>query len=387
MQALESPTARIDSRHEALPAPRWTACGDPRAEARIRDDLRQIAEDARGRLGTELIAWLLVGSYARAEGGVVDRNGALGPANDYDLVAVVRSKTAEVRAALHAMEKTWSERTGVAVDVWPLERKALESPPATLFWLDVAQGAGRVLVGDDRILASVRKLCARDVPHEEIARLLANRAVGLALSRLDRQGAREEGPVVREGAIRHAQKAILACGDAQLLLVNRYPGTVEARVSALRSLAGSPAISPAFAEAYATAAVGRVRPDLFEFGQAWIDETHELVGRFHLAFERDRRGTPLDAAGYGSTPIRLFPELRDARFGAIPAAASAYAAGIAPFGPRPVHPRERLARVAMLLAHGDENASKIALRWLGMPAASSPAAIRRRLVGLASRGG
>jgi len=334
--------------------------------------LAAVTDAVTSALGARLAALLLVGSYARGEGGVVERRGALHPYNDFDLVAVVRGGGRGLRSRLAAIGHAWTARLGVDVDIYPVGAPALASPPPTLFWLDVALGGVRVLAGDERLLDAVRRLRPRDVPLEEAARLLANRAVGLALSNLER------APADRTRPQRHVHKAALAVGDALLLAADRYQPTVAARAEALRGLAGAPRVGPALVARYEDAARFRLRPERWappagEPLDLWLAAAVADLGRRHLAFERLRAGAPSDVAAFAAWSGRLYPRLSDVRpGGALLASLRAAARAEAPLLPWTGHPRERLARVAVALAYGgaDPRARREAERLLGTPGAN-----------------
>jgi hypothetical protein len=67
------------------------------------------------------------------------------------------------------------------------------------------------------------------VPLSECGRLLANRAVGLAISNLEGTRATDES------LARHAHKAALACGDVRLLAADRYVASLRTRLADLES--------------------------------------------------------------------------------------------------------------------------------------------------------
>jgi hypothetical protein len=372
---------------------RATFSGDPAAEARIAEDLRTIRATVDAALGDRLRALLLLGSYARAEGGVAYGPGGPGPANDYDLVALVRGPLdARLRAQLGELSHALTAAIGVEVDLWPMAdgRGALTLPP-TLLWLDASLGGCRTLLAREGVKVEPG-LRPRDIPLEEAGRLLANRAVGIALSRL--YGSRgvpcpERAPQVM---LRHVHKMALACGDAWLLAIDGYEGGLRARLARLRALEGTPTIEPGMVDAYAFAVDARLRPLSAPPRPIDVERCFELLrpafARWHLGFEAFRVGAPQTPAGYAAMRQAVYPRLADV---ALPrmAALRAAACGDAPLWPWRGHPRERLARVAVLLAHGERDEREEAARLLGMSAAEArdDARLRERLLRLARRGG
>ena len=358
-----------------------TACGDEKLELRIAEELETAAlELAEGVPGVLAVA--LVGSYARGEGGAVLRGGRLAPDNDYDLVAFVAGGARSVQRRLRDACATISDRLGFEVEGWAVGAAEVQRLPATLFWLDARRDGLRLLWGDASLLARMPLLSPRQVPLEECGRLLANRAVGLALSNL-------EPPVDTRRMARHAHKAVRACGDALLLAADRYQPRQSQRAAQLEALRGAPAVGEELAEAYRDAVAFASRPDLWrpsiDFSD-WYAKMRALAGRAHLAFEAWRVATPMQPQAFARWPGRLYPHMPDVRVAAF-AAIQAAVAGVAPLWPYLGHPRERLARAAVALAYDHDGQSREpACRLLGLPGASN-AALCGGLRALAARAG
>ena len=355
-----------------------TACRDPGFEARVLRDLAAAGDRLAHELGPRLRALLLVGSFARGEGGAALVDGRLQPDNDYDLVAVVNHGAARLRRPLAALCRELSASLKADVEAWPLDEAALPRLPPTLFWLDAARGGVRLVRGSAEVAARLRPLAPRQVPLEECGRLLANRAVGLALTNLEVAGDARR-------ALRHGHKSILACGDALLLAVDRYAATLPERAAALESLRDAPAVGAELSQAYRDAVEQRFQPGVALPEAGWYARIRSVACRAHLAFEAWRAGTPLDPLGYAEHRAPLYRQLPDVRSGLV-AALLAAAAGDAPLLPWLGHPRERLARAAVALAYGEEPGHRAAAaRLLGSGAA--PAALHGALLRLAARAG
>ena len=363
-------------------------CRDPSAEKGISEIVDHARKKIAGAIGKELRALALVGSYARGEGGAIAHPGtaALGPYNDLDLIAVVPRDAAGWRRKLRPLCKEWSAQLGIDIDVWALDESFLKQVPRTLFWLDIAQGGFRVLEGNSQALQALR-MSPREVPLDEAGRLLANRAVGIALSNL------EGGD---EPMARHIHKAVLACGDALLLAADRYGPTLIARQAELERLRDAPAVGPGLVERYAEAGRYRERPDLWRPHEAlasWYQRAREQIAGWHFAFESFRRGAPFSAAAFASWREPLYLQLPDVRLGgAAFAAVRAAALGRFPLfsaGHALRHPRERLARAAIAIAYGhNEPGTRAAgCKLLGLAASASDALVAGRLRDLAARAG
>lgn len=319
-------------------------------------DLARITADVTARLGPVLRGLWLVGSYGRGEGGFVEELGEVRAANDYDLVAVLRAVSRRERAVLRGLEEELSAAVGVHVDIFPLPEVRAARLPPTLLWLDAARGSQH-LAGEVRLRSTVAD--SRSVSLEEAGRLLANRAVGLALSRL---GWGDDAT-----AARHVHKAVLALGDALLLAIDHYAPTQAARLRRLEELVDAPAVGPEFVAAYRSAVTYRARPDRWQRtqapggGLALLQRLLPLLAAGFLGFEARRLRVEPELGGYVDGPHRVYPTLRDVS--GLAQRVRGWLPGVHRF-----HPRERLARAAFALAFAPENPSlrQSAARWLGM---------------------
>ena len=377
----DRPYATASRAHETS----YTLCGDVEVERRIEDDVATINRALVEELGAGLCGLLLVGGYARGEGSVVERSGRLSPYNDYDLIAVVERGSTGLRRRLASFAETWTRKLAISVDIWPIVLSALPRVPPTLFWLDVSLGGVKIVGGDPGILKRIKAWVPRQIALEEMGRLLANRAVGLALSRLQEDN--------RDFQIaRHGHKAVIACGDARLLAADRYAGSLAERLEELERLRGAPSIGDELVAAYRDAVDFRRRPDQWRAPEPlpeWFRKRREQVATWHLTFEAWRVQSPPSADVFAMWPGRLFPRLADVRTGGSAAAAlRAAAEGSAPLKPWFGHPRERLARAAAALAYGsgDQGNRTVAAHLLGVPANTSDEVLTARLRALAGRG-
>ncbi|MFO0661600.1 MAG: hypothetical protein U0165_17475 [Polyangiaceae bacterium] len=364
---------------------RWTLRGDCSSEQRVSSDLATLGSSLRAAFGKRLKLALVVGGFARGEGAMSLVEGSLVPHNDYDLLALVEpSLPGDTRRRIE-LENTWTRKLGVHVEIAFIDDSTLKHPPHTLFWLDVSLGGARVIAGDSSMLSELPQLRARQIPLDEAGRLLANRAVGLALSSLD-------GPEAIEAVkVRHLHKAVLACGDALLLSADRYTSSLEKRLEALMMLGDAPAVGAWLVDAYADAIAYRLdttswRPDR-ESTSVWFSRVKRLVAERHLAFEHWRVGAPVEVAAFVGHSSELFETRADARLDPRLAAARAFLAGAAPLFPFVGHPRERLARVAIGLAYDrDGTGRRSALNLLGLPHTAGDDAVRASLLRLRSVG-
>lgn len=349
----------------------FTSLADPEGEQRIRDDLAHVRDRVRQTWSTHLSMLVLVGGYARGEGGLVRDGNDVRAYNDYDLVAVFNGK---IPGDVHHTAEMLSEELGIEVELWPVSESLLADPPATLFWTDVIRGGARVLLGDPTLLPRPRAESTRHVPLEEATRLLANRAVGVALSRLEAED-------YDHRKARHGHKMVLACGDALLLSVDAYPNSVQGRLKMLRQLEGAPRVSSELVEAYASAAEFRTSPNAFQPPggslDGWFNRVAGLCEAQHMAFESERLSQKFDPISYAQYSGSLYGRLHDvSAAGKTLSAIRAWAKKGTPLLPWVGHPRERLARAAALIAYraSDPVARNVASTLLGADTNGSPIA-------------
>jgi len=192
---------------------------------------RALARELRGRAE----ALLLLGGFAYGEGAVELREGRYVIHNDIDLVAVVDTdaQARRLRRESERLSHRASEVSDAVVDVWCVSRRELESTRGKLLWADAAIRGVRVLWGDASVTAPLAPLSTRSVRRAEVGRLLANRATGIALSRLAFE---REGPSEGRRAARHVAKAWIALGDAVLISVDDYGARSGERIAALQRL-------------------------------------------------------------------------------------------------------------------------------------------------------
>lgn len=369
---------------EASETGMFTLRGAQAAEKRIRRDLLQIVREVSGALGARLRLAALAGGYARGEGAIELHGHEARPHNDYDIIAVVQRSERNDAVRARRAGLLAGNRVGVDVDVAVIEERTFLTPPATLFWLDATHGGLRWLSGDATLLDRQQRVAPHRVPPSEAGRLLGNRALGLALSRLGGEWGHEK--VV----LRHGHKAVAAAGDALLLSVNRYAFSLRERAASLGQLRGVPQVGSWLVEAYREAL--RFREDTAGWQPAsgsvgeWLDEVCRQVGAVHLALESWRVGAPTTPLGFARWSGELFEQKPDARLGNVTAGLRAWIKGDAPVWPPVGHPRERLARAAVAVAYGGEEGRAEALRLLGVNPRGGNEALRLALLRLRAVG-
>ena len=379
-----TPALAVSRGHE-----RFTARGEPEDEALVARTLAATCARIDAVMGARARATVLVGSFGCGEGVVRHHAGSRRIHGDLDLVVIVRGarEARRARKACEEMSEELSRTEGAVVDVWPVSERELAKPRGRLLWIDAALRGARVIAGDEGVLRPLDGLGARAAAGEEIGRLLANRATGLALSRLAADAGRHDGVT----AARHVAKAWLAAGDALLLLVDRYETSSTARLARIECFARIEAPSAqAVVAGYAWALGTRAATMDASISPEQLHAEAARIWRAHAAGEAHRLcvaelATPDDYAALGS---RIYPDLPDvppvARlFGGARAAARRLVAW-----PRAgSHPREALARAATLLAFAPDRARARGWAAQALVAASSrPADVEHALLGVRAVG-
>lgn len=290
----------------------------PELEARLEAFLERLA----ARIGAlpesrEIAAVLLGGGYGRGEGGVFRKpDGDAELFNDLDFFVISRPLPRRRRKALDcAMRefgKGFDEEIGVDVDFGPARSAGeLEHMPYTLMWQELRAGC-RLVWGDPACLERWRLSDWSLLPVSEAARLLLNRAAGLLLAaaKLDEDSAEN-----RRFAARNLFKALLAIGDARLILTHNYRARAQERSAALAEDSGFPA---ALLDGYRRALAYKFEP--CELSAEELNREFpaalKLFREFWWSFWSELAGAFVENAGELEAYLRLagpFPEDRGRR--------------------------------------------------------------------------
>lgn len=336
----------------ARSAERFTLDGAPADERMVEALVERTASRVDAELGDRAVATLLLGSFACGEGAIEERDGVRRVHNDLDFVVLVRTRrdARALRAACSAIGAELSAATGATIDVWPASTDELATTRGRLLWIDAAVRGVRVVRGRREAIAALDALGARAVTSSEIGRLLANRATGLALSRLAFEADEDEG----ERAARHVAKAWTALGDALLLLVDRYAPTANARAANLEALRG---IGAAFvgdvADGYARARRYRASPGGVRVDAGELARACAAMWPAFACLEAHRSGHPRCASpfDYADAKPAVFDDLADVRpIARALGGTTAALGGTIAWRRAARHPRDTLARVSVVLA-------------------------------------
>jgi hypothetical protein len=286
---------------------RYTLWGGAAAEARVVQDLSRLATGIDSEVGDALRALVLAGPFARGEGSVAMHDGeprAQDPG--YQLLTVFKHNPERRQRALDMMAATWSRLLGARVAIHALGVRDLSRAPATCFWFHAGRRQLVTLAGDPRLVSSIPRTDAADLRSDEAAYVLCDSLSALALVTLGTQDAR--GDVQAVAAM---QRAVLACGDALLLIRGQYADTLRARAEALDNVCNSAALRAGYRDAIEWTA----RPDMWQPEMSdvptWLASARRWLAAAYLEAEAMHLGSARDLIGYLDHPAILYVDGAD----------------------------------------------------------------------------
>lgn len=219
---------------------RFTFYGSPLVDQHIRRDLRLITQYLRERWPRRLVALILMGSYGRGEGGVKRKHAQEYPCDDYDLLPIFDrlkpSQQKSINQALQRVAAVLSCKTACPVDLAPAcDVQTLRHVRPTLFWYALRHGH-HVIWGNSEVLAVLPEFASTDVPQEESLKLLLHRGVALWQAMEAGFSLSDPWKDPRWNPLLMAMyNAVIAVGDALLLLIHCYHYSYQERVGILKS--------------------------------------------------------------------------------------------------------------------------------------------------------
>jgi len=254
---------------------RYTATGNDAVEAAIESDQQVIAQ---GITASSFAQWVesvvMIGGYARGEGGYLVREGEPGAYNDYDYFVVLKDaakpKLPVIREALTKIARELEETVRVEVDFFALLESEISQLPFTLMYAEM-QAGHRVIHGRSDILSQMPAMPLDTVPDDEFKRLLLNRGTLLLFNQ--KNMAAETLDDLDEFN-KFINKAVLAIGDSVLHRNGRYH--VSYRVKQERLLAVS-SIAPELVELYMRAVQHKFEPGSAVLERAELVLLHNRV--------------------------------------------------------------------------------------------------------------
>ena len=205
---------------------RYTPDGDDMVEARIDCDQQLIAAAVKDVVpSNSFLALVLIGGYARGEGGFRFVNGNPEPYNDYDYFVVVRGMNPAalrmLKLQLQELGHALTERVGVEVDLAVLKAESLPVAEYSLMHAEMLWGH-RVVAGDTDVLEAMPRMPFAGLGLAEFTRLMLNRGSLLLMNRRALVTGATAEASEREQFMKYLFKAVLACGDAQLAAAGLY---------------------------------------------------------------------------------------------------------------------------------------------------------------------
>ena len=208
------------------PVSRFTPDGDAAVESRIGCDQQLIAAAVMDAVpAPHFGALVLIGGYARGEGGFRHVEGKPEPYNDYDYFVVVRGMShaaiQTLKATLLELGHLLTDRVGVEVDLAVLKEEALPTAEYSLMHAEMLWGH-QVVVGEATILDAMPPMPFDRLGLAEFTRLMLNRGSLLLMNREALASGNCSEPQQREQFMKYLFKAVLACGDARLAAAGQY---------------------------------------------------------------------------------------------------------------------------------------------------------------------
>lgn len=328
---------------------RYTLCGEPAAEARVVQDLSRLSTGIDSEVGDALRALVLVGPFARAEGGIAHRDGEPHAADPgYELLALFKAKPERRQRALSMMAATWTRLLGAHVAIRALAVRDLSHAPPTRFWFHAGRRQLLTLSGDPTLVSAIPRHEAADLRWDEAVFTLCENLTALALVTLANGG---EANASHEAAlVDRMQRAVLACGDALLLWRGQYGDVLKARAEALQTVCTSAALRAGYRDAIAWSA----RPDAWQpegsDRATWIASTRRWLAAWYLDFEAERIGTKRDLVAYVRHPAPLVAAESDGERAALAQAARLLQRRLPALASLVAQPLDKLLRCSVALA-------------------------------------
>lgn len=221
-------------------ASRYTVFGTDKIDQRIDGDMKIICQSVLNCIPEkDLLAIILGGGYGRGEGGVFFNDNEENLFNDYDFYIVVRPMSSSLKkqyqVSLREAGEKLGHRIGIEVDFGPLlTPEDIRKTPYLLRWYELK--AGHIVIwGDTHILDAMPDFNPQTLPLLEAMALMLNRGAGLLLAQ-HKLESDPFSPEDEEFITRNIQKAIMAAGDAILILNHQYHYSYQERVRRLTNV-------------------------------------------------------------------------------------------------------------------------------------------------------
>lgn len=259
----------------------------------------------------------LLGGYGRGEGSMIREKGGIIPLGDYDFLVVSARPHFRLRiSGIDHLQKVFHVQYHVGVDC--LWKPLLPFLGRRIYWYEAKFG-NKLLWGDKRSLDSIPISNSKDIDLQEGFSLMFNRLAGLERvfdpSLLESDLTKEQ----RQHFIFQSAKAILACGDALLLLYGKYHYSYEERSMRFlersrRELSEYLAVNPNLRHDYQKATDFKLRPSFAMFPNPvryWMCARDHILqtSAFFLSKTISIRSIKRTKRKLRATPFEDFPEL------------------------------------------------------------------------------
>lgn len=205
----------------------YTVFNDERIDSYIEGHLRYIVKNIL-EVAPNPDAIVLTGGFGRGEGSVLREGAVVKPLNDYDFVIFAPTRF-DIPEVLSRLTSQLAREIGIDfVDIGFMSTHQLDSLPPTIFNYDLKYGSN-VIYGNKDILNTIPAYSPKDIPLWEGQRLLFNRMAGIlggfSVDRFHRELTGTETQYMNNQVL----KALLACGDALILLQGEYNHLYQVR--------------------------------------------------------------------------------------------------------------------------------------------------------------
>ena len=267
---------------------KFTVWGSEKLEKKIREDQKLILATLQDNIDFSTIkAIILGGGYGRGEGGVFIEDGNEKLFNDYDYF--VFTKNQKNRTSLHRsiqpISHKLTEKIGIDVDFsYPYPISILPKVPFYLFWLDLKFGY-YTLYGKENLLQAMPNFKYEELPAMEAAKLLLNRGTGLLLAENRINSERITSNEENEFIYRNLMKAVMACGDAYLIIHNIYhPSYLNRKELILQLKKEVEKIHEGFSKNYTDAIDYKLKPIQMQFTRTEWEKLFSQIKSIYRKF-------------------------------------------------------------------------------------------------------
>jgi hypothetical protein len=246
------------------------------------EELRRLATELPRYLGSREVSILAVGSVGRAHSEA--ESAAPVMLTDYDIVVIANRLTEAERIVARRRIGRWLRSVGesfsVPISVGILRRSDLPFRPFTLFNYEMRYGH-QLLAGDDPTIC-MPPYRAEQMPYIEATRLLLNRGVPLWGDRARSKSLMRRDEVSGTGV--RNRKALLAIGDALLIVAGAYHWSYRGRLANLARCTAFESFDESLRARYTTELEHRIAGTWSRDGLDQADEAADLLSVHAAAF-------------------------------------------------------------------------------------------------------